>query len=337
MNLGLFTNVLCDHTLEEALTYAKSIGIEEVELPCGGLSGTAHCDAGALLADEVLFSQFQATIVQSGLGISAFTCHANPVHPDQAVAKRYDTDLRNAVMLAEKMGVKTVVTFSGCPGVGESSRYPTWCVAVWPFDNIPITQYQWDEVLIPYWKEFGSFAENHNVRIAIEMYAGFSVYNPRTLLRLRDAVGSAVIGANFDPGNLIWQGINPPAAIRRLRGAIYHVHAKDCYVDPQIMGRTGFFDPWLSNDEVDRPYSFRIPGGSSEAATWKEILVALRNSGYDGTLSIEHEDASVGQKEGLVKSVTFLEPIVLREKATGCHWYAVVQQQEQTFLPNMEG
>ncbi len=337
MNIGLFLNALCDHSLGDALAYAKSIGIEQVEIPCGGLSGTVHCDPSKLLADEKEFDKFQATIKNAGLSVSALTCHGNPVHPNQAVAQKYDTDLRNAVLLAEKMGVKTVVTFSGCPGVGESSTYPTWCIAVWPFDNLPITKYQWDEVLVPYWKEFAAFAEAHHVRIAIEMYAGFSVYNPRTLLRLRDAVGSTAIGANFDPGNLIWQGINPPAAIRRLRGAIYHVHAKDCYVDPQIMGRTGFFDPWLEDDAVDRPYSFRIPGSGTDTATWKEMLVALRQNGYDGTLSIEHEDASVGQKEGLVKSVDFLNQIILRDEPVGCPWYAAIHPYEQAFLPEVGG
>lgn len=337
MNLGLFLNALCDHSFHDALEYARSIGIEQIEIPCGGLSGTAHCDPQKLLADEAEFAAFQAEIQNSGLSVSALTCHGNPVHPDAAVAGKYDAALRNAVLLAEKMGVQTVVTFSGCPGVGESSTYPTWCIAVWPYDNLPITKYQWDEVLIPYWKEFAAFAEAHHVRIAIEMYAGFTVYNPRTLMRLREAVGSDAIGANFDPGNLIWQGIDPPAALRRLRGAVYHFHAKDCYVDPQIMGRTGFFDPWLEDDAVDRPYHFRIPGSGTDATAWKEMLVALRESGYDGSLSIEHEDASVGQKEGLEKSVAFLSQVMLRDTNTGCPWYQTVRQNEQEFLPEVGG
>lgn len=337
MNIGLFLNALCDRSLSDALTYARSIGIEQVELPCGGLSGTVHCDPQRLLTDEEAFAEFRAVIEESGLAVSALTCHANPVHPSRAIAQRYDADLRSAVLLAERLGVDTVVTYSGCPGVGESSLYPTWCIAVWPFDNLPITQYQWDEVLIPYWKGFAAFAEEHSVRIAIEMRAGFSVYNPRTLIRLRDAVGSPAIGANFDPGNLIWQGISPAAAIRRLRGAIYHVHAKDCYVDPQIMGRTGFFDPWLERDAVDRPYSFRIPGSGTGSAAWKEMAVALRQNGYDGTLSIEHEDASVGQEEGLVRSVSFLNGVILRDEPAGCPWYAAIQCAERAFLPEVGG
>lgn len=337
MKIGLFLNALCDHSLGDALSYARSIGIEQVEIPCGGLSGTIHCDPQKLLADAEEFQKFQAVIKDSGLRVSALTCHANPVHPSQKTARKYDGDLRNAVLLAEKMGVDTVITYSGCPGVGESSRYPTWCIAVWPFDNLPITQYQWNEVLIPYWKEFAAFAESHHVRIAMEMQAGFAVYNPRTLMRLRNAVRSSAIGANFDPGNLIWQGISPPAAVRRLRGVIYHVHAKDCYVDPQIMGRTGFFDPWLEEDAIDRPYSFRIPGSGTGTAAWKEMLVALRQNGYDGALSIVHEDTSVGQKEGLVKSVSFLNEVILRDEPTGCPWSAVVRRAEREFLPEVGG
>ena len=84
-------------------------------------------------------------------------------------------------------------------------------------------------MLIPYWKKTAEFARNHGVtKIAFEMHPGFCVYNPETILRIREAVGET-IGANFDPSHLIWQGIDPVAAIRALEGAIYHFHAKDMW------------------------------------------------------------------------------------------------------------
>jgi sugar phosphate isomerase/epimerase len=75
------------------------------------------------------------------------------------------------------------------------------------------------------------FARDHGVRLAFEMHPGFVVYNPATLLRLRDACGAdgEAIGANLDPSHLFWQGIDLEAAIPELgrAGAIFHVHAKD--------------------------------------------------------------------------------------------------------------
>ena len=87
--------------------------------------------------------------------------------------------------------------------------------------------YQWNKVAIPYWKEAGKFAEEHGVKIAVEMHPGMLVYNVDTLLRLREAVGP-VLGCNFDPSHLFWNGVDPVAAIRKLGEAIFHMHGKDC-------------------------------------------------------------------------------------------------------------
>ena len=129
----------------------------------------------------------------------------------------YDKDFKEAVLLAEKLGVDTVITFSGCPGDCEESKYPNWATCAWPDDFLAVLDWQWNQKVIPYWKETGAFAKAHGVdHIAFEMHPGFCVYNPETLLRLRAAVGD-VIGANFDPSHLIWQGMDPVAAIRELK------------------------------------------------------------------------------------------------------------------------
>lgn len=86
--------------------------------------------------------------------------------------------------------------------------------------------YQWNEVLIPYWKDLAAFALAHGVnKIGLELHPGFAVYNTDSLLKLREAVGD-VIGANLDPSHLFWQGMDPVAVIRKLGPAIHHFHAK---------------------------------------------------------------------------------------------------------------
>lgn len=333
MKIGILTNVVCNLALEEALSYFKGLGVEMVEIGCGGTPGTHHCDPELLLKDEAEFVRFRNRIEASGLGISAFSCHGNPLHPVKEIAERYDRIMRNGVLMAEKMGVDTICCFSGCPGSSANEKYPHWCTTVWPFDPVAANKWQWEQVVIPYWREFAAFAREHHVNhIAIEMHPGFAVYNPATLLKLREACGEE-IGANFDPSHLIWQGIDIPAAIRKLTGCIYHFHAKDTYVDPVEMGKNGFFDPMGSAEDQYRPFSFRIPGNGTGQDEWRKIMVALAQAGYDKTVSIEHEDNTMGQDEGIRKSVQFLNQILVRETASDCWWKASIKEYQKTFLP----
>ena len=227
MKLSVLANLYGTKSLEETLQILSGLGVHTVELGAGGYPGKAHCNPEELLSDEAKYEAFMATLKKYDMEVCALAAHGNALHPDAAIAAQFDKDFRNAVLLAEKMGVDTVITFSGCPGDHEGAKYPNWVTCPWPEDFLAILEWQWNEKVIPYWKDAAAFAVAHGVpHIAFEMHPGFCVYNPETLLRLRAAVGDA-IGANFDPSHLIWQGMDPVAAIRELAGAIYHVHAKD--------------------------------------------------------------------------------------------------------------
>ena len=231
MKISVLANLYGAKSLDETLAILSSLGVHTVEIGAGGYPGKAHCDPAQLLTDETKYNEFIATLKKYDMTVCALAAHGNALHPDEKLAAQFDEDFKNAVLLAEKMGVDTVITFSGCPGDSESSKYPNWVTCPWPEDFLHILDWQWNEKVIPYWKKMGAFALEHNVpHIAFEMHPGFCVYNPETLLRLRAAVGD-VIGANFDPSHLIWQGMDPVAAIRELKGAIYHVHAKDTKID----------------------------------------------------------------------------------------------------------
>ena len=103
MKLGILSNVIGDTPLKEALAYFKSLGAQMVEIGCGGYPGKDHCNPEVLLHDEAKFNEFVTTIKESGLEISALSCHANPVHPNKEIAKQFDDDLHNAVLMAEKL------------------------------------------------------------------------------------------------------------------------------------------------------------------------------------------------------------------------------------------
>lgn len=321
MKLGVLLSALGDKTLDEALGYLESIGVEAFELGCGGYPGTAHADAEALVRDDALFNQLCETIENHHLTLSALSVHGNAVHPDKPIAAKFHSQFEAAVLLAEKLGVERIVTFSGCPGDSEQSKYPNWVTCPWPEDYLKILDWQWNEILIPYWKKAVAFANAHGVtKIALELHPGFCVYNPASLLRLREAVGDT-IGANLDPSHLFWQGIDIVAAIRSLKGAIYHFHAKDTKIDAANTAWKGVLDTVPYGDEAHRSWIFRTVGYGHDEKTWREIFSELRLAGYDYVASIEHEDSLMEQYEGLEKAVGFLKDIILyKPKPTGMWW-----------------
>ncbi len=321
MKLGVFTCVVNNLPLKEALDYFKSLGIQMIEIGCGGYPGKAHCDPEVLLNDDAKLEEFKKTITDSGLEISALSCHGNPIHPDKEIAASFDHDLRNCILLAEKIGVHQINTFSGCAGDCENSKYPNWVTCPWPEDFGKILDYQWNEVLIPYWKEFVKFAKSHGVdKIAFELHPGFMVYNVNTMLRIREAVGPE-LGANLDLSHLWWQGMEPASVIRALGDAIFHFHAKDTKIDEINTARNGVLDTQHYGDELNRSWIFRSVGYGHDVSVWKDVVSNLRLVGYDYAISIEHEDSLMSQNEGLSKAVACLKEAITFEK-TGEMWWA---------------
>ncbi len=321
MKVGVFSAILCGLPLEQALAHIAGLRCNTVELGTGGYPGNAHCQPDALLADEGKLAEFQAMIAESGLTISSLSCHGNPLHPDRAVADEHHAAFQASVKLAAKLGVEVVTTFSGCPGDGSAgAKYPNWVTCPWPPDFLRILDFQWNQAAIPYWKEQAKFAADHGVKkIALEPHPGFLVYNPETMLRLRDATDE-VLGANLDPSHFFWQGIDPVKAVRKLAGAIYHVHAKDTGLYPVNADYDGYLDTKPYSDEANRAWMFRTVGYGHGAEFWTDFISALRLVGYDGTLSIEHEDSLISPGEGLRKGIEFLQNIVLRDTKGSATW-----------------
>ena len=313
MKLGVLTNVLGDRPLSEAIKIFADLGIQSLEIGCGGYPGKDHCDPDKLLKDDAARAEWLDLIASYGMDISALAVHGNAVHPDKAIAESFDKDFRAAVLLCEKIGVDTVVTFSGCPGGSPEDKSPNWVTCAWPEDYLKVLDYQWNSVLIPYWKEAAAFAKSHGVtKIAFEMHPGFCVYNPDTLLRLRAAVGDT-LGANLDPSHLIWQGMDPVAVIKELGGAIYHFHAKDTRVDKYNTAVNGVLSVQHYTSESTRPWIFRTVGYGNGETMWRDIASALRLVGYDKVMSIEHEDSLMSPIEGLSKAAAFLKNVIITE------------------------
>ena len=320
MKLGVLTVPLSAKPVEEALDYLAKLGVQSVEIGTGGAPGNAHLDPIAALENPAVLDNLRAALDKYSMTISALSVHGNPVHPNPTVREKDHVDFVNTLKVAQKLSVDTVITFSGCPGDHPGAKYPNWVTCAWPPDYLEILRYQWDDVLVPYWRSAAELAAQYGVtKIALEMHPGFCVYNPRTLLELRKAVGP-VIGANFDPSHLFWQGIKPSEAIKALKGAIFHFHAKDTRVDEYNAAVNGTLETTRYDDFLGRGWVFRTVGYGHDAAEWRDIISTLRAVGYDGAISIEHEDGLMSVDEGLEKAVAFLKPLLMYEPAAQMWW-----------------
>ncbi len=320
MKLGVFLVLFSDKKFEEALDKAKELGLDAVELGTGNYPGNSHCNPDALLKDADGIKKLKEAVSKRGLEISALSCHGNPLHPNPEIGNAHKDTQRKTILLAEKLGIPRIITFSGCPGDNENAIYPNWVTCPWPDDFSTIVKWQWEKKVIPYWKDEVKFANDHNVKeICLEMHPGFVVYNPETLLKLRDAAGKT-IGANFDPSHLFWQGIDPNAALRKLQGTVYHVHAKDTRIDPYNTSVNGVLDTKTYLDEINRSWLFRSVGYGHGCEFWNDFVSNLRLIGYDGVLSIEHEDSLMSVDEGLQKAVDLLKNVLIRQPKPKAWW-----------------
>jgi sugar phosphate isomerase/epimerase len=320
MQLGLFTPVFAKLSATDMLAKVRSFEkVTAIELGTGAWPGSDHVDVDAFLKDKTRAAEFRKRVADAGLIISALSCHGNPLHPNPSRSKADDDVFRKAVQLAERLEVPVVVTFSGCPGDSDTATHPNWVITPWPPEFLEVLDWQWEKKTIPYWTKTAAFARDHGVKIALEAHPGFIVYNVESALRLRSACGNN-IGVNFDPSHFFWQGVDVPSAIRALGPAIFHVHAKDVYLDRQNVAVNGVLDTKTYRRMAERSWLFRSVGFGHDEFEWKRIVSALRLSGYDYVMSIEHEDALASIDEGLKAAVDVLSRAILTEPPVEAWW-----------------
>ncbi len=321
MDVGVLTVPFGGESLEETADYLASIGVDAVELGCGGHPGEDHLPRREYLDDDEARSELLDLLDDHDLRVSALATHNNPLHPDDETAEEADTELREAVELAARLDVNTVTCFSGLPAGGPNDETPNWITAPWPTEHADAHEYQWEEVAIPYWRDLAEHAADYGVDLAIEMHPNMLVYEPSGMARLREETNERV-GANFDPSHLYWQGIDVTEAIRFLgeRDAIHHVHAKDTRVYDAEARTKGVLDTTSYDEVEDRSWLFRSVGYGHDEEHWKDVVSTLRMVGYDGALSIEHEDALTSSREGLEKAVDLLQRAVFREQPGEAYW-----------------
>ena len=307
MKIGMVSDSLGHLSLADMLDAAAELGVQGIEVNTGNWSGAPHIDLAGLLADAGARARFRAAFDRRGLELIALNANGNQLHPTDGA--RQLAEVRDTIRLAGELGVAKVCMMSGLPAGGPDDRLPNWVVSSWPPETRTILRWQWEERLLPCWVELAALAGASDVaRLCVEPHGNQLVYNVPTLLRLRREVGP-VVGANLDPSHLMWMGADPLAAVDALGDAILHVHAKDTFLNAPKQATTGLLENGPLTDVRARAWSYITLGYGHDEAWWKAFCYRLRMVGYDGWLSIEHEDVLLARREGVRRSVALLRTV----------------------------
>jgi sugar phosphate isomerase/epimerase len=301
VKLGLLTSAFPGLNLEQVAGWAAGAGFQSLEIaawpPEGGArrryAGVSHLDVGRLGDAEA--RGVRELLEGHGLEISALAYYPNPLDPDPGVRRAVVDHLKQVILAAERLGVDTVGTFVGRDQSAPVSR------------NLTAFEEQWPPLV--------AFAGEHGVRIAIENCPMiFSedewpggrnlAYSPALWRHLFEVLPAPNFGLNFDPSHLIWQFIDVERAVREFAPRIFHVHAKDMEVD-----RDGLYEQGVMSLGMGWQVP-RLPGLGQVA--WGRFIAALYRGGYDGFISIEHEDRAFEGDLELVQRGFLLARDVLR-------------------------
>ena len=312
MEIGLVTDALVDHDFDSLLKTCTELRLQQLEFSCGNYTSGKFFQVDRMLEDQKHRDERISKIKDYNFKISAISCHGNPLAPGE-YGKAHDGVIRKTIKLASILKLDKVILLSGC-AAGPGDINPNWIVSCWPPEKLKILEWQWNEVLIPYWKDVSTYAEGLGVKLCFELHGGDMVYNAPTTHRVRDQV-SKNIGANLDPSHVLWMGGDPIQMAKDLDEALFYVHIKDTTINHSKAGLNTLMETTWFADVEKRSWNFSTPGHGHDETWWSQFLLAVRSVGYEDVLSIEHEDTMMSRKEGVKKAVELLERVLFSEKA----------------------
>ena len=305
MKIGFLTACLPQVPLRDLIPWAAAQGFETLEVAdwpadVRRYHPPRHLGAATFTRDDA--ERLKALLAEHGVAISALAYYDNNLHPDRAKRARYHEHLRHMIDAAERLGVGLVGTFvGGRPALPATNMKEIGAV----------------------FREMVAYAEDRGVRLMIENcpmdnwvqfgLPGNYAFSPELWDALFEEVPSESFGLNFDPSHLYWLGIDPHRAARDYAGRIFHVHAKDAEIVEEGRYRYGILSEQLGTNRWRSGWwRYRMPGRG--AIGWRAFIATLREIGYDGPLSIEHEDPEYGGAEDRVKEGLRLGLDHLRER-----------------------
>lgn len=277
MHVGILTAPVRKQPLAELIPWAASIGAKALEIdvsPGSALDASTTSDAAI---DEV-----KALLQQHDIRISSLACYMMPVGFPKDRTDAAKAGITSAIHLARKLGVDTVCTVAGFPEPGKSKSKTIR-------EDLPGAM-----------RPLLQLAGEHGVRLALENWFATNIQHLDHWRQVFDVLPEENFGLNFDPSHLDWQGIDVISAVEEFKTRIFHVHAKDVSVNLALLTRVGYNgEGW---------WRYTLPGYGR--IRWGDFISALRGIGYDGVLSVEHEDSSFSPEEGFVKAVKYLNTLV---------------------------
>ena len=287
MRVGLFTDGLAHLPLEAALEWVGSElpDVRDLEIGTGGYSPAPHCDLGSLLEDAEAARAWLAVVEARGFRLAALNVNGNPLEEPG-----HDQALRATIALASVLGVDRVACMSGGrPELSGGAWFPGVEGAVETY---------WRERVLPYWTELAELATSArpSLRLCLELEPGSAAFNVSTAERLLAVAPNLAV--NLDPSHFLWQTIDPLAATRRLGGRVGFAHGKDTLLDETRIAVDGVLDR--------AAWRYATVGHGHPLEWWTSFLGALAHAGYDGVVSIEHEDEAVTPEAGIGESARTL-------------------------------
>ncbi len=321
MKLGMNTFFVMKFERDEALQFCREIGVTALELAAIGPAAERFCDIDRLLSDSEARNRWLDNYAVLGFEIYSFAAHGSPLHPDRQIAESYSREFRKVCAFMEKIEATRLCLVAGLPEGREGDTLPNWIVNTdLPGSDLlkDALEWQWNERLLPYWREHGKIAADHGVSLCFEMQVNDMIHNPIKLRQLRDEIGP-VVACNFDISHMWAQKIDPLEAIHYLGDLIQAVHLKDTLIHEPNARLRGLMDTTHPLHPDKRAWSFTLPGWGHDERTWREVITALRFVGYEGILTLEHESEYMEIQSGLEKSAAFIRTMLL-DVPPGISW-----------------
>jgi sugar phosphate isomerase/epimerase len=311
--ITLFTGQWADLPFEELCRLASEWGYDGLEVACWG----DHFEVDRALADDSYVQSRRELLRSYGLQVFAISNHlvgqAVCDHPIDArhqailparvwgdgdpegVRQRAAAELADTARAAAKLGVGTVVGFTGSSIWHMVAMFPPVPAAMIDAGYADFAA-RWHPVLDVF--------DEVGVRFALEVHPTEIAYDYWTTRRTLEAIGHRPgFGLNWDPSHMIWQDIDPVGFILDYADRIFHVDCKDTRVrvGDGRRGRLGSHLPWA---DLRRGWDFVSTGHGD--VPWEDCFRALDAIGYDGPISIEWEDAGMDRLVGAPEALAYV-------------------------------
>jgi sugar phosphate isomerase/epimerase len=278
MYVGILTGPFSGEPLDVVAAFAGEYSFGGLEIVAG--PGSKHIDTRNFSAEDA--QVVRELMEKRNLQISSVAAYTNLTDGDPERRKANIQTVHNAIDAAALLGAEVVCTLAGLPPAGKD-RFKTIeedCSEVFP-------------ALIAY-------AQSKNIKLALENWTATNIQNLAHWQRLFELFPQPNFGLNFDPSHLYWQDIDYLYAVEKFADRIFHTHGKDTEINDMKKRTVG--------NQGSGWWRYVIPGLGR--IQWGEYIAALRRNGYNGVISIEHEDGAVEREEGFLVGKKYLEQFI---------------------------